>query len=142
MEPFAAFVMKHWELSSAFVVVLVILAVNEWRHRAFGFKQVSPQELVNMLNHDGAIPVDVRASAQFKQGHIIDALNVPIADFNQKLTTLEKYKSKPVVIVCASGLDVTKAGKLLETAGFSQVFGLAGGMQAWKTQELPTIQSK
>lgn len=140
MDPVIAFLMEHWQLSLGFILVLVLLLVNEWRHRVFGLKQVSPQECVNMLNHDGAIAVDVRATAQFEQGHIVDALNIPLVTFEQSLSQLEKYKTKPLILVCASGLDSTKAVKILKTAGFSLIYGLEGGIQAWTSQQLPLVR--
>jgi rhodanese-related sulfurtransferase len=134
------FLMEHWQLSAAFVVVLILLLVNEWRHRVFGLKQLDPQELVNMLNHEGAVVVDLRTRAQFDQGHIINAMHCPIAQLSESLSTLEKYKNKPILLVCASGLEIAKAGKLLKTAGYPHIYGLAGGMQAWESQQLPVVR--
>jgi rhodanese-related sulfurtransferase len=140
MDPVLAFLMEHWQLSGALVVVILLLLANEWRHRVFGFQQVSPQECVNMLNHEGAVTVDVRPATQFDQGHIINAINLPLATLSETSATLNPYKSKPVILVCALGLDTSKAGKVLKSAGFTQIYGLAGGMQAWESQQLPVVR--
>lgn len=141
MDPFVTFFMAHWELSGAFVIVLILIAINEWRVRAFGIKQVSPQDLVNLLNHESAVAVDIRPETQYDKGHIIHAMNLPLANLKEKLSKLEKYKSKPIVLVCTAGLEIQKAGKMLQEAGFDQILGLAGGMQAWNAQQLPVVKA-
>lgn len=140
MDPVVAFLLEHWQLSGAFVFVVVLILANELRHRVFGIKEVSPQELVDLLNHQNATALDVRTAAQFAQGHILSALHFPLSELSEGCAKLENYKSHPIIIVCASGLETSKAGKILKTAGFTQIYGLAGGMQAWESQQLPVVR--
>jgi len=81
--------------------------------------------------------VDVRHQDEFKVGHIVDAINIPLDNIENKMKTLEKYKTKPVILVCASGMRSLKAGQLLLKNGFNQVNNLKGGVAAWNQANLP-----
>ncbi|MBN9286405.1 MAG: hypothetical protein BGO43_07030 [Gammaproteobacteria bacterium 39-13] len=141
MNPYISFLMEHWMLSTAFVAIAVLLAANEWRHRSMGVTSISPQQLVDFLNHAGGVVVDVRATPRFAQGHILGAINLPQEDFNNRVNTLNKYKSKPVVLVCDTGGVSPKMGQHLKANGFTQLYYLAGGVQAWQSQGLPLVKN-
>lgn len=137
MDVYLAFLKDHWILSSAFITVLLLLIVNEWRHRAFGLKSMSAQELVNIINHANAAVIDVRSADLFNQGHILGAINLPATHFAKELSILNKFKQKPMVLVCATGLEAPKFSKLLLNAGFNQISYLNGGMAAWHSNNMP-----
>lgn len=137
MDALLPFIAEHWVLSSAFVVIVVLLLINEWRHRNFGLVGLEPQEVVDLMNHHQSVVLDVRSEAQYSEGHILGAQNVTKENLNDKLKKLQKYKSKPVILVCAQGLDAPKVGSLLREQGFEQVYLLSGGLHAWKGQGLP-----
>lgn len=141
MDPYISFLIEHWMLSAAFVAIVVLLAANEWRHRSMGVASISPQQLVDFLNHEGGVVVDVRTTARFTQGHILGAINIPQEDFSNRVNTLNKYKSRPVVLVCESGGFSPKMGQHLKAHGFTQLYYLAGGFQAWQTQGLPSVKN-
>ena len=101
---------------------------------------MSPQELVNLVNKEGAVVLDVRDSKEFASGHIVDAVNVPHAVLESRLAELEKYKEKPVTIVCKMGQHAGTAGTLLRKAGFASVTRLTGGMTEWRNQNLPVVK--
>jgi rhodanese-related sulfurtransferase len=53
------------------------------------------------------------------------------------LAKLEKYRKKPVVVVCAAGQRAAAGCRLLSKAGFEDVCQLEGGIQAWEKAGLP-----
>lgn len=141
MDLILAFLIEHWLLSSAFVAVLLLLILNEWRYRSFGLKAVGSQELVSFINHKDGVVIDTRANPQYEQGHILGALHIPADDLAKRLTTLNKYKNKPLILVCEAGIESPKVGKLLTENGFTQLYYLVGGMATWRSEGLP-IQKK
>src|SRR5690606_160267 len=106
----------------------------------FGLPKLTPQELVNAINRDEVVVVDIRPSKEYQAGHILHAINIPIAEFNQKLDQLNKCKDKPIVIVCAFGQQPYQAKQLLEKQGFTQLKMLAGGLHAWQNAGLPLVK--
>lgn len=140
MHPILVFLMEHWILSGAFVLVALLFVLNEWRYRAWGIKGLSPQELVSIMNHSQGVVVDVRSPERFQQGHILGALNVPQTDFEKGIKSLDKLKKKPIILVCMSGLEAPKLRKTLAEKGFTQLYYLSGGLGAWQSNGLPVTQ--
>ena len=131
------FVGNHPILVGIFAVLLTLFIRNETQR---GGRGVSPQELVNLVNKEGAVVLDVRDSKEFAAGHIVDAVNVPHTSLEGRLAELEKYKEKPVTIVCKMGQHAGTAGAMLRKAGFASVSRLSGGMTEWRNQNLPVVK--
>jgi rhodanese-related sulfurtransferase len=139
MDPIISFLINHWILSTTFVLLAVAFLFNEWRTRALGMKGISPQELVNYLNHSGAGLIDLRSPEGFTKGHILGAQNIPEKELSTRLNALSKFKTKPLILVCASGMDAPKLGSLLKKEGFTQLYYLAGGMSLWQSNGMPLV---
>ena len=137
MEQLFEFVGNHPLLVGAFAVLLALFVRNEV---ARGGRSVSPQELVNLVNRDGAVVIDVRDAGEFSQGHIVDAINVPHSAIAGRLAELGKYKEKPVVLACKMGQHAGSAGTVLRKAGFGNVARLRGGVAEWRNQNLPLVK--
>ncbi|MCX7064154.1 MAG: rhodanese-like domain-containing protein [Proteobacteria bacterium] len=131
------FIGNHPILVSLFAVLLALFIRNETQR---GGRGVSPQELVNLVNRQGGVVLDVRDSKEFATGHIVDAVNVPHGALEGRLAELEKYKTKPVTIVCAMGQHAGTAGTVLRKSGFAEVSRLSGGMSEWRNQNLPVVK--
>ena len=77
MDQLLNFVTGHPYLVGAFVVLFALFVRNEMSR---GGSTISPAQLVHLVNNEGGIVVDVRDKAEFEQGHIVDAINIPHAD--------------------------------------------------------------
>lgn len=84
--------------------------------------------------------IDLRDPETFRKGHIIDAIRANPEDFEEQ--RMEKYKAKPLILVCARGLQSAQLAAKLREKGFTQPLVLAGGIAAWQAAELPTIKGK
>ncbi len=131
------FIQHHPVLVGIFAVLLALFIRNETQR---GGKGVSPQELVNLVNREGAVVIDVRDSKEFAAGHIVDAVNVPHTALAGRMPELEKFKERPVTIVCKMGQHAGAAGAVLRKAGFASVSRLSGGMTEWRNQNLPVVK--
>lgn len=138
MEQLFVFIGNHPLLVGVFVVLLVLFIRNEMNR---GGANVSAQELVNMVNTQDAVVLDVRDKAEFEQGHIVDAINIPYTSLESRVDELEKYKEKPIVIACKMGQHSGAAGTLLRKAGFENVSRLKGGIAEWRGQSLPVVKA-
>jgi rhodanese-related sulfurtransferase len=130
------FLGSQWML----VVPLVMCIMLLLRHETLkGGPSVSPQQLVNLVNQQQAVVVDLRDLAEFTQGHIVDAVNIPHAKLATRLAELEQYRDRPIILVCKIGQHTGAAGKQLAAAGFEQISRLSGGMMEWKSSQLPLV---
>ena len=100
MEELFTFISNHPILVGTFVVLLVLFIRNEMNR---GGAVVGVQELVQLVNNENALVVDVRDKAEFDQGHIVDAINIPFANIETRADELNKHKDRPIVIACKMG---------------------------------------
>jgi len=107
-----------------------------------GGAEVSATDATLLINREDAIVLDVRDPAEFAQGHIPNARNIPVAKLGERLAELDKFKDRTVVAVCASGVRSAKACGELKKAGFAKVVNLAGGIGAWTQAGLPVARKK
>lgn len=137
MEHLGQFIMNHWLLWLAFIVVLALTFINELMTQKKKAKELSPQAAVAMLNNDDAVVIDLRDKDSYKAGHIIDSINATVEDFEQ--AKMNKYKNKNIILVCARGLQSPAAAAKIRTQGF-QPLVLGGGIAAWQNAELPLVK--
>ncbi len=78
------------------------------------------------LKNDGAQVIDVRTTAEFKNGHIKGAQNIPLDQLKSKLGKLKKDKA--VITCCASGMRSASAKAILKSNGFNEVYNGGGWM--------------
>ena len=97
---------------------------------------ITPQEAVMLINREKALVVDVCEAAEFAQGHINGARNIPLAQLAEG-KGLPGKKQQAVVVVCASGARASRAAAQLKAQGYENVRVLGGGMNAWRTANLP-----
>ena len=77
------------------------------------------------LKNDGAVIVDVRSIAEFKQGHIKGSLNIPVDTLQNNLAGLKSKRA--VITCCASGMRSRMAVTILKKNGIENAYN--GG--AW-----------
>lgn len=102
--------------------------------------KVTLLQATQIINQGKALILDVREPAEFAAGHLRDAKNISLKTLPAKLGELEKFKSKPVIVVCATGTRSSSATAQLKKAGFSEAVSLNGGMVAWQEQNLPIVK--
>lgn len=138
MEQFNEFAVNHWPLVLAFVIVLILLLRNLFADSMAGYKQAGPSDAVGLINSENAAIVDIRADKDFKDGHILNALHIPLSEAKGDNAALQKLRDRPIIVVCRSGQQSQKVCGDLHKAGFESVYNLRGGMMAWKEASLPT----
>lgn len=77
----------------------------------------------------GARLVDVRTPAEFANGHLPGAINIPVQELERRMGELER-KEQPVVLYCRSGHRSGRAARMLKSNGYASVHDL-GAMSRW-----------
>jgi rhodanese-related sulfurtransferase len=140
MQRIVEYTTNHPALVAATVVVAIVTIVMEMRQRAGGSASLSANDVIKLTNSGGALVLDVRDRAQFESGHIIDARHIPSAEIASRADSIKKYKDKPVVVYCDSGLTSAAAARALRAQGFAKVATLRSGLQGWKQDNLPLVK--
>jgi rhodanese-related sulfurtransferase len=140
MQRLFEFVGHHPYLASGAVLVAVALAVYEIMARLQAFAALSAMEAVRLMNQ-GALVLDLRSKQAFDAGHIGEARNVPSAELEAQADTLKKWRDKNVITYDDSGMGGAGAARTLTKLGFTKVFNLEGGLNAWTKDNLPLTKS-
>lgn len=140
MERFPEFISNHSSLVLAFVVILGALLWTLWQSLGGGMKKLSPMDATQLINREDAVVLDVRSDGEFKQGHIVNAVNIPQKSVQEQLSKLEKYRGRPIITACRTGQIAQGVGSMLRKNGFEQVYNLAGGLVAWEGANLPLVR--
>jgi rhodanese-related sulfurtransferase len=105
---------------------------------AYAHTDLTPAEVKALLDAGGAmVVVDVREEAEYcdttysPPGHIQGAINMPwyAGDLEERYTELDPTDS--TIVVCRSGARSNVAANFLDGVGFTNVFDMLGGMNAW-----------
>lgn len=143
MTQFIEFLGNHPVMSTAWVVLFILLVSTYVSAAMSNIKMVNTHQMTMMVNRENATVVDIRKKADFDKGHITESLNIPLEKITkEQFGALEKKKSNPIVVVCNAGISAKTAAKVLNKSGFDNVAVLTGGFQAWTTANLPVIKSK
>ncbi|WP_127471458.1 rhodanese-like domain-containing protein [Thiomicrorhabdus aquaedulcis] len=133
---FIEFMQEQVILFIALAIVVAMLIYSYVGERLAGFKTVNSTEATRIYNDDAYV-LDVRTAGEFREGYIGNAVNVSVTELAAKMNTLPKDKTAPVLVYCLSGARSARAAGMLVKNGYTQVFNLAGGLNAWKSAGLP-----
>jgi len=125
-------------LIGAIGALVIIRAVSYLRGSAMvaggagaGINEIDAREAAALINQKGAVVFDVRTSAEYAAGRIPKANHVPLRQLPQRIESLNKYKSRPILVSCRTGRRSASACAYLTDNGFEEVYNLKGGIRAW-----------
>ena len=141
MQHFIEFVRGHWIMVAIFVILLIIVFWEEARSKGLG-SRLSQTDATRLINSEGALVLDIRNSQEFQTGHLAGAMNIVEAQVLTSLDKLQKYKEKPIVLVCQHGQKAGSMAMKLKKQGYLKAQVLAGGISEWNRSGLPLIKGK
>lgn len=111
-------------------------AVKEFRKSKFALETVTIDELIEKLESGKVTILDVRPESEYRQGHIANAISIPIDELSKRLKELPKRMA--IVAYCRGPFCVyaDEAVALLTQAGYKAT-RLDEGFPDWKLQDLP-----
>lgn len=137
MSQFIEFATNHWDLFLALAIILFMMFSGGLGSRMRGYKEIGPVDSVQLLNHEGAVMVDVREDSEYNDGHILESIHIPMGNLADRFEELEKFREKPIIVCCRSGARSASACSRLRKNGYENVHNLKGGVMAWQSAGLP-----
>ena len=137
MDRFLEFIGNHLELSALFVFFLFALFFTE---RSRSGRTISPHQVTRLVNTDEAVIVDVRDKKEYSEGFITGALHIPYGSLKDRLSELQSYQDKELIVVDKMGQHSGMAGKILKENGYEKVSRLQGGITEWKNSNMPLVK--
>ncbi|MDM5147341.1 rhodanese-like domain-containing protein [Candidatus Persebacteraceae bacterium Df01] len=122
-------------------VVMASLASSglAWTFARDNAQTVDTGEAVLLVNREKGVVVDLRSAADFAKGKISQSRNIPAVELKKRTADIERYRERPVILVCQQGPVARRHVRDLTAQGFSHVKALQGGMDAWLRAQLPVL---
>mgnify|MGYP000508600226 CR=1 FL=1 len=135
MEHLSEFIINHWLLVSAFVVLAYLVLSNSLHQKLSGITAIGTAQAIQIVNQKKGVFLDIRETSEYAKEHIAESLSVPLSKLADDVSL--KDQAQPIVLICASGQRSRSAAKQLAKKGFSEVYVLTGGLNTWKEAKLP-----
>jgi len=140
MTPESDFFTNNFVLFIILGTILALIIRLELKRAMRGFKDVSPAEAVQLINKEDAVILDVRESNELGQGSIRDSKHLALSVLKQRAEELQAHAQKPIITYCKSGHRSSAACEILKKNNFANVMSLKGGIEGWKTANLPVVK--
>lgn len=101
-----------------------------------GFPTVSVHDMKVAVD-GGAYLLDVRTPAEFADGHVASAVNLPLDEVQARAD--EVPADRPVYVICRSGSRSAQASLLLKQAN-RDARNVGGGMNDWAAAGYPVVR--
>lgn len=105
-----------------------------------GYTSQQPADFEKTVATAGVVVLDVRTAGEFAAGHVANAVNIDVesADFDSQIAELDPAQT--YAVYCHSGRRSGIAAGKMTAAGFTHVYNLSGGINAWMAAGLPLVQ--
>jgi phage shock protein E len=102
---------------------------------------LSVTEFSAKIAEAGVITLDVRTPGEFAEGYIKGArlIDFQSSNFENQIATLDKNAT--YAVYCRSGNRSGQAVKVMQDAGFINVFNMKGGVIDWANAGLPLVNN-
>ena len=100
-------------------------------------ERVQLDEFLSLSESKENVILDIRTKEEYLGGHLANSKNIDYyaSDFKEELNKLDKQQT--YLIYCRSGNRSSTALQIMKGLGFSKVYELEGGLNAWTTDNLP-----
>lgn len=137
---FFIFFKKHLILMIIWFFLLIMIFYSIIIRSIRSKFEVSCHKLVLLINKKNAIIIDVRDQNEYNSGYIVDSVNIPFLNIkDDAVFSSRKFKDKPLIIVGNPMKSLYLTRKYLNNLGFLEVYVLKGGINSWKTHDLPLL---
>lgn len=93
--------------------------------------KVDSDEALKLMDEEAAILIDVREESEFVQGHIPNAVLLPLNNMEARIGEVVDDLDTTIIVYCRSGNRSAQAANKLIKLGYPNVYDL-GGIGSWK----------
>ncbi len=96
------------------------------------YKQLTYAQAKALIDQGDVVIADVRDQVSFNEAHIPGAIHLSVDALNQFCESNPEDVS--ILVYCYHGISSQSVAQYLVDKGFSAVYSLSGGFEAWKSQ--------
>lgn len=122
--------------------VFVALTALAFAAGAAGPPSIEPEALNDRIAwaDRSLVVLDVRTPAEFADGHIPGAINIPHDELAARIAELANARDSDIVVYCRTGRRAAEALGVLEKQGFERIYHLAGDYSRWSGEKRPIVR--
>lgn len=94
------------------------------------YKKITSDEAKKIMETEKTIVVDVRTTEEYNEGHIPNAISIPLETIEKEAEAKLKNKNDLILVYCRSGRRSREAALKLIEKGYTNVIDF-GGIQDW-----------
>ena len=129
--------MEKIAIPALLALVLVLTGVTNFAPKTTGYRQVTTEEAVNIMQtEENYVILDVRTAQEFASGHIPGAVLLPNETIGTEDIPLLPDKDQLILVYCRSGNRSKQAAEKLAQLGYTNIVEF-GGINSW-TGEIVT----
>jgi rhodanese-related sulfurtransferase len=120
----------------------LLLFAIAFRAVAAGPAAIEPKALVERIAwaDQNLVVLDVRTAAEYAEGHVPGAINIPHTELAARVAELADAKEKDVVVYCKTGVRTQEALGVLGKAGFKRLYHLKGDYTRWAEEKRAIVK--
>ena len=122
--------------------LFLLLVAIACRAVAAGPAAIEPKALAERIAwaDSSLVVLDVRTPAEYAEGHVPGAVNIPHTEIAARIAELSGARDKDVVVYCRAGGRAALALDALDKAGFKRLFHLTGDYTRWSEENRPVVK--
>jgi thioredoxin len=96
------------------------------------YLELNAKQAKELIEKSSPLILDVRTPNEYYRGNIEDSRLIPLQQLEMRLSEIEQYKGKEILLYCRSGNRSTVAAEILNRNGFKKLYNLKHGIIDWK----------
>ncbi|MCJ7688050.1 MAG: rhodanese-like domain-containing protein [Clostridiaceae bacterium] len=118
------------------VLAIVIIAYMIYPKLMIKFNKnvqnVSGDDITKLIrDNKDLVIIDVRTKGEYQEGHINKSKLMPVSEIAKRITELEKFRGKPMLVHCASGGRSPRAVSVLLKNKFGPIYHMSHGLSGF-----------
>lgn len=123
--------MEKIAIPALLALALVLTGVTNFAPKTTGYRQVTTEEAVNIMQtEENYVILDVRTAQEFASGHIPGAALLPNETIGTEDIPLLPDKDQLILVYCRSGNRSKQAAENLAQLGYTNIVEF-GGINSW-----------
>jgi phage shock protein E len=122
--------------------VLLVMSALAFAAGAAGPASIEPKALNDRIAwaDRSLVVLDVRTPAEYVDGHIPGAINIPHDELGRRVAELASARDSDIVVYCRTGRRAAEAIGELQKQGFKRVYHLDGDYTRWSEEKRPVVK--
>jgi len=105
---------------------------------------VTANNMITNGSYPNLLILDVRTQNEYDERHLENSIFFPVTELESRIDELSQYKDTEIIVYCRTGVRSAQASTILDSNGFTKVFNVLGGINAWESAGysiIPEFQS-